>query len=82
VSAGNQIQADIAMDYSGDFVIPWQDDQDQNGVYQILARGFYSDGSERFPDFTVNEKAAGQQWFPTVAVVRKGPTSYIPFVVR
>ena len=80
VANGNQFVTDIAMSGNGDFVIPWQDDQDGNNVYQILARGFNSDGSERFPDFTVNEKAAGQQWIPAVAVVRKGPTVYLPFV--
>lgn len=80
VDTGQQIVTDIAMGANGDFVIPWQDDKDQNDVYQILARGFNSDGSQRFPDFTVNEKAAGQQWFPAIAVVRDGPKIYLPFM--
>jgi hypothetical protein len=80
VDTGQQIVSDIAMGANGDFVIPWQDDKDQNDVYQILARGFNSDGSQRFPDFTVNQQAAGQQWFPGIAIVRDGPKTYLPFV--
>ena len=79
--SGNQIVTDIAMNARGDFVIPWQDDQDGNDVYQILARGFYSNGSERFPDFVVNEVAAGQQWIPAVAMVKEALV-YLPVVVR
>ncbi len=81
VGSGNQIVTDIAMNAGGDFVIPWQDDQDKNNVYQILARGFSPDGSERFPDFTVNKVAAGQQWIPSVAMVREAMV-YMPYLVR
>ena len=79
--SGNQFVSDIAMNAKGDFIIPWMDDQDGNGVYQVLARGFNSDGSERFPDFTVNQVAAGQQWIPAVAMVREAVV-YLPYVSR
>ena len=82
VSTGEQIVSDIAMDAIGNFVVAWQDDQDQNGVFQIMARGFYSDGSERFSDFTVNQVNTGEQWYPTIAMVRNVPSVYIPVVMR
>jgi hypothetical protein len=81
VAAGQQLKPAIAMDASGNFVVVWEDDQDGNGVYQILARGFHAGGSERFADITVNSVAAGQQLKPAIAMVRKA-LFYLPYVAR
>ena len=49
----------------------WEDDSNKNNIYQIYARGFYANGSERFGDITVNSVATGQQLKPVVAMGRK-----------
>jgi len=67
-SAGQQERPDIAMDAGGNFVVTWQDDQDDNGYYQIYARGFDGLGDERFHDITVNTNSSGQQTWPTLAM--------------
>ena len=69
---GQQLNPRVACDRSGNFVVVWQDDSDQNGYFQILARGFNADGSERFGDMTVNSDGNGQQLNPDVAVEREG----------
>lgn len=60
---------------TGDFVVVWQDDADENGLWEVMARGFNNDGSQRFRDFVVNTVSANNQVFPSVA------TSEIGFVV-
>jgi hypothetical protein len=60
------------MDAKGGFVVVWQDDKDKNGLYQIMARGFNADGSQRFHDMTVNSVASGQQLVPDIAMARDG----------
>jgi hypothetical protein len=70
--AGHQANPAIAMDDLGNFVVVWEDDTDGNGVYQIKARGFLADGSERFATITVNSTAAGQQTAPAVAMAPGG----------
>ena len=50
------------------FVAAWQDDSNSNKVYNILARGFNSDRSQRFADFRVNPDTSGQQLKPDVAM--------------
>ncbi len=61
VSGGQQLRPAIAMSPGGDFAVTWEDDQDNNGWYQILARGFYSSGAQRFGQLTVNSTSNGQQ---------------------
>jgi Calcineurin-like phosphoesterase len=68
VSDGQQYAPSIAMDQTGDFVVGWEDDQDGNGSFQIQARGFAPNGSQRKADFTVNSDASGQQYLPAVAI--------------
>lgn len=67
-TAGQQLGAAVAMDDVGNFVVAWQDDQDGNELFQIHARGFHADGTERFGLQTVNTIAAGQQLAPDIAV--------------
>jgi hypothetical protein len=68
VADGEQRHPDVAMDDQGNFVVVWEDDQDGNGVYQILARGFNANGSQRFSERTVNTAAAGQQFQPAIGM--------------
>jgi hypothetical protein len=65
---GQRIRPAVAMDAGGGFVVAWQDDSDANGAYQIHARGFHADATERFARRTVNSVAAGQQRSPAVGV--------------
>ncbi len=71
-TAGDQREPALAADASGNFVVTWADDTDGNGVYQIRARGFAPDGSERFAEFTVNSVATGQQRDPAIAMAPDG----------
>jgi subtilisin family serine protease len=72
VGSGQQIKPAAAMASDGRFVVVWEDDADRNGYYQIKARGFNADGSERFHDMTVNSTAKGQQLKPAVAMASDG----------
>jgi hypothetical protein len=57
---------------AGDFVVAWEDDQDQNGSYQILARDFTKTAGQHRADFTVNSDASGQQRVPATAMDDQG----------
>jgi hypothetical protein len=63
---GQQYRAGIVSSATGEFVVVWEDDNDNNGVYDIYARGFYSNGTERFADITINTVTAGQQRTPAI----------------
>lgn len=80
IATGQQEEPIIAMDAGGSFVIAWEDDQNGDGAYQILARGFNADGSQRFAFFTVNTVAAGQQTVPAIAMIRKD-RAFIPVAI-
>jgi hypothetical protein len=67
VTRGEHHQPSVAMDPSGGFVVAWADDSDNNGFYEIRAKGFTADGRERFGDITINASSAGQQVAPVVA---------------
>ncbi len=69
---GQQRAPAVAIDDAGNFVVTWQDDHDGNGVYQIYARGFYADGSQRFATLVVNTVAAGQQVAPAIGMAPDG----------
>jgi hypothetical protein len=71
-AAGQQIAPHVAVANDGRFVIVWQDDTDENGVFQIKARGFKSNGSQRFSQRTMNTHARGQQTAPRVAIAPDG----------
>jgi hypothetical protein len=72
VAAGQQLKPAIAMDNLGRFVVTWEDDQDENGYYQIMARGFFAAGTQRFADITVNSEDDGQQRKPAIAMDTAG----------
>ena len=68
VADGQQRDPVIAMSGSGDFVVAWEDDSNENGVYQIAMRGFDAGGAERFPQATVNAVSSGQQLDPVIGM--------------
>ena len=72
ITKGNQIQPDVAMDASGNFVVVWADDNDGNGKYELHMRGFKPDGSERFALKKVNTISDGQQLYPKIAMADDG----------
>jgi hypothetical protein len=69
---GDQASPAMAVDAAGNVVVVWEDDPDDNGVYQIRARGFAADGSVRIPTFTVNSAAKGDQRHPAIAMAPDG----------
>jgi hypothetical protein len=70
--SGQQRKPHVSVAHDGRFNVVWEDDRDENGVFQIRMRGFNSNGSERFSDRTVNIKADGQQRNPRVAIAPDG----------
>ena len=71
-TAGNQGRAEIAMDATGNFVIVWQSEgQDEfgNGVF---ARRYGSDGMPSGAEFQVNAVGSAHEWGPSVAMHAHG----------
>jgi len=71
-SSGQQLMPAVAMDGSGRFVVVWEDDSNQNGLFQVRARGFDSNAIERIEQFTVNVHSVGQQVLPDIAMDSNG----------
>ncbi len=71
-TSGDQREPAVAVGTGSEIVVAWADDSDDNGYYQIHARGFAADGSERFAEITVNSVSDGQQRDPAVAVAGDG----------
>ncbi len=67
---GDQARPDIAINLvKGDYVVVWEDDTDENHVYQIKARRIKGHATGiSFSDMTVNTNYVGQQLRPTVAM--------------
>lgn len=72
VSAGQQKAPAVTVYPSGDFVIVWQDDQDTNGFYQILGRGFNAGGTQKFADEAINTSDNGQHKKPAIGCDNQG----------
>lgn len=72
ISKGQQFVPKVSIADNGDFVVVWQDDKDKNGYYQILARGFHANGTQKFSDRTINSVAKGQQLLPDIAMASNG----------
>jgi hypothetical protein len=68
VDDGQQKRPAIGMNRAGEFVIAWEDDQGNDGKYQVKARGFRANGTQRFAQKTINADDTGQQLKPSVAV--------------
>ena len=73
VTAGCQQSPSVAADFSGNFVVVWQSDQDPGGGSGIYARRFNSAGAALdAAEFRVNTTAAGNQARSSVAVAPDG----------
>ena len=71
-SSGQQRDPSTARDGDGNLVVVWESDGDNDGLFQVNARGFNADGTERFAQFTVNSNSAGQQTEPDIAMDGSG----------
>jgi hypothetical protein len=61
------------MDAQKRYVVTWQDDSNDNRVYQIKLRGFSAtNGQERISQRTVNTDSSGQQLSPQIAMAPSG----------
>lgn len=72
VADGQQYAPSVGVRGDGAFAVAWEDDQDENGSYQILARSFTNGAAQHRADFTVNSDASGQQRVPATAVDDQG----------
>ena len=71
-AAGQQLKPHIDMNSNGDFVVVWEDDNDTNNKYNILAAGFDQFGVRRFDDIAVHSNLNGQHFTPRVGVQDNG----------
>ncbi|MDJ0655133.1 MAG: hypothetical protein QNJ40_13310 [Xanthomonadales bacterium] len=74
VIPGSQIGPQAAIGPNGDFVVVWNSDSSpgDDSFSSIQARLFNPDGSPKGPQFQVNQKTAGFQLVPDVAVDQSG----------
>ncbi len=70
--SGQQYRPAAGIDQLGHFVIAWEDDNNEDGAFQILARGFDSDGVERIPDFPVDWSGSLEQRSPVITMSEEG----------
>jgi len=71
-SSGQQLRPDVAMTENGALIFVWEDDKNENNIFQIYAAGFDADGHKTLSDFTVNSNSSGQQLKPVVAMAANG----------
>lgn len=57
---------------NGDYVVIWHDDQDQDGFYDLLCRGFYANGAQKFSDRLINQASNTGALNPVVAMADDG----------
>ncbi|MBQ9818010.1 MAG: metallophosphoesterase, partial [Proteobacteria bacterium] len=69
---GNRNNPDIAVADDGKFAVTWEDDTDLNGVYEIHAKGFNADGTDRFETMTVNSLDYRDQLEPSISMNESG----------
>ena len=60
------------MDSNGNFVVVWQDDNDNNDYWDIMARGFYANGNSTLCRFNCKYEGSGQQYHPEIAMDSNG----------
>ncbi|MFC1855996.1 S8 family serine peptidase [Thermodesulfobacteriota bacterium] len=65
---GQQVDPDIAMAPNGNFVVTWENDNNNNGLHDILAGSFNASGTQNIPDFRVNYDFSGHQNNPAVSM--------------
>ncbi len=69
---GDQVRPDIALLNDGTLIVVWTDDRNQNGLGQIRARAFATDGNPVSGDFTVNQRGGGDQRNARVVALVEG----------
>ena len=69
---GQQHEPAVAVAADGSFVVVWEDDQDGDDRYRILAAGFDSHGSKRLDDYPIGRTGSGDQREPDVAMDAEG----------
>ncbi|MBQ4360643.1 MAG: metallophosphoesterase [Proteobacteria bacterium] len=69
---GTRRNPDIAMDANANYVIVWDDDNDNNGAYQLYARKYDFNGKLLGNVSPVNTESAGQQIHGAVGMNAKG----------
>jgi hypothetical protein len=72
VATGQQRNPAIGVDKDGAFVVAWEDDPQSDGNYQVFARGFTAQGTQRFADFKVHGSTAGQHVAIALAMEPQG----------
>ncbi|MDP1863954.1 MAG: DUF4347 domain-containing protein [Thiobacillus sp.] len=72
-TSGHQDRATVAMDGSGNFVIAWTSDgQDNGGSYGIYAQRYFANGTADGGEFRVNTTTSGDQQNPSSAMSSAG----------
>jgi len=66
--AGNQLDASIAMDASGDFVVVWESNSSTTNGWDIYGRRFNSMGVAIGGEFLINTNTVNDQFDPSVAM--------------
>ncbi|MGI8908096.1 MAG: InlB B-repeat-containing protein [Candidatus Sumerlaeaceae bacterium] len=61
IAAGQQQNPVIGMAANGDYVIAWDDDQESDGEWDLAARGYLANESQRFTQIVGNTTTTGQQ---------------------
>jgi hypothetical protein len=70
---GRQINASVAMDSDGDFVIAWQSyGAEGNNSYGIFAQRYNASGTAQASEFQVNTHTTGNQQYPSAAMDDSG----------
>lgn len=81
LDAGQQFRPRVDMvkrgQHQGKYVVTWEDDNDQNGKYQIYMEARNANGSAVSADTTVNNRPEGQQRKPDVAVGNDGRAFFV-----
>jgi hypothetical protein len=67
-----QLDAAVAMDADGDFVVVWQSIGQEPSSYSVFARRFDSLGAAQGGEFKINSYSLGPQKFPAVAAMPDG----------
>lgn len=71
-ASGQQLKPDVILRPDGTAVVVWEDDQDNNTVYNIWGKGLTNIGGELWPDQRINTDTPGQQRRPEIAAAPNG----------
>jgi hypothetical protein len=72
VAAGQQRRPRVAVAPNGDFAVVWEDDPDGNGLYNLVGRGFYANGTQKWSDRDVALTGPGAELEPAIAMAGDG----------